>query len=121
MDYSTQVVVESNAIPGVSFTVARMSFARRIELMQQVRDLAQKVEYFQAGDDPKEKMEAALLTLEIDRLYVLWGLRSIQGLALDGEPATPETLIAKGPEHVFREALSAVRSQCGLTEDERKN
>ena len=121
MEYSSQVIVQSKALPGVSFTVARMSFARRLELLQRVRELAQKAEYLEAGDDPRERIDAALLTLEVDRLYVLWGLRSVQGLDLDGVPASPETLVASGPEEVFREALCAVKSQCGLTGDERKN
>ena len=77
-------------------------------------------EFLEAGD-VKEKIDAALLTSEIDRLYVLWGLKELHGLELDGGPATPELLAAIGPEDLFREALDAVRAECGLTEKERKN
>jgi len=62
-----------------------------------------------------------LLTSEIDRLYVLWGLQEIRGLELDGAQGTPESLAAIGPEDLFREALGAVKTECGLTETERKN
>jgi hypothetical protein len=75
----------------------------------------------EAGDTPNEKMEAALLASEIDRIYMLWGLQEVTGLELDGQPATPESLSASGPEELFREALAAVKQQCGLSEAERKN
>ena len=42
-------------------------------------------------------------------------------LELDGVPATPESLAAVGPEELFREAIAAVKAECGLTDAERKN
>ncbi len=45
----------------------------------------------------------------------------MRGLELDGAPATPESLAAIGPEELFREAVAAVKAECGLTETERKN
>jgi hypothetical protein len=51
----------------------------------------------------------------------LWGLEEIHGLELDGQPATAESLIERGPEELFVEALAAVKSECGLSENERKN
>jgi hypothetical protein len=98
-----------------------MTFGRRIELMRAVRDLAARLEYFEAGHDAKNSMEASLLGAEIDRLYIRWGLEEIRGLELDGVPATPESLIDSGPEELFWEALAAVKNECGLTETERKN
>jgi hypothetical protein len=67
------------------------------------------------------RIEAALLTSEIDRMYALWGLREVRGLELDGAAATPESLAAAGPEELFREAVEIVKAECGLTESERKN
>lgn len=107
--------------PGVEFAVSRMSFGRRIELMKKVRDLATRAEFFEAGCDEKNRMEASLLGAEIDRLYLEWGLAEIRGLELDGEPATPRMLLERGPEDLCREALEAVRLECGLSETERKN
>ena len=120
MNYESTVERESQTAPGVTFVLAKMSFGRRVELTRKLREIAQRVEFLEAGD-AKEKIDAALLTSEIDKLYVLWGLREVRGLELDGSPATPESLVAAGPEDLFREALAAVKSECGLTEAERKN
>jgi hypothetical protein len=121
MDYESVAVVESRLAAGVVYTVARMSFARRTELMRRVRELARRVEFLEAGQQPGQKMDAALLRAEIDRLHLSWGLRAISGLRLDGAEATPESLVEEGPEELFREALEAVRAETGLTEAERKN
>jgi hypothetical protein len=121
VELESRSTVNSKTYPGVTFVIARMSFGRRVELMKRVRDLAAKAEFFQAGCDEKNKMEASLLGAEIDRLYVEWGLEGVLGLELDGAPATPGALIERGPEELFREALEAVRNECGLSETERKN
>ena len=121
MIYESVTVVESQVAPGVRFTVAKMSFGRRTELMRQVRELARKMEFLEAGQDAGQKMDAALLGVEIDRLYVKWGLRAISGLELDGRDATPESLAEDGPEELFREAVAVVRAQTGLSAAERKN
>jgi hypothetical protein len=121
MTYESSHTIQSNAVPGVSFTVARMSFARRVDLMRRIRELARRMEFLEASREPGEKMDAGLLRAEIDRLYVEWGLRSVTGLHVDGEEATPSLLAEAGPEELFREALAAVRAETGLTESERKN
>src|SRR5579871_3464940 len=84
--------VASQTRPGVEFSLARMSFGRRLELMQRVRDLSAHLEFFEAGRDSSNQMEAGLLGAEIDRLYVLWGIESVSGLTVDGEPATVDVL-----------------------------
>ena len=121
MTYESVVVIESRAAPGVTFTVAKMSYGRRTELMRRIRELARHVEFLEAGKEPGEKMDAALLEAEIGRLYVGWGLRAISGLVVDGANATPELLAESGPEDLFREALAAVQEQAGLSQAERKN
>lgn len=121
MIYESVVAVESQLAPGVTFSVAKMSYGRRVELMRRVRELARQKEFLEAGHEPEDKMDAALLEAEIGRLYVTWGLRAVTGLILDGIDATPELLAEMGPEELFREALAAVRAQAGLTEAERKN
>src|SRR5207248_11429546 len=120
MDYQSWLERESQTTPGVTFVLSKMSFGRRVELTRRLREIAQKAEFLEAGD-AKEKIDAALLTSEIDRLYALWGLREVRGLELDGAPATPASLADAGPENVFREAVAAVKAECGLTEAERKN
>jgi hypothetical protein len=121
MTYESVRVVESAVAAGVLYTVAKMSFARRVDLMRQVRDLARKVEFLEAGGGAGDKMDAALLQREIDRLYLTWGLREVSGLELDGAAATPDSLADAGPEDLFQEALAAVRAETGLNEAERKN
>jgi hypothetical protein len=121
MNYESVVEIGSAVSAGVKFRVSRMSFGRRIELTRRIRELTQKVEFLEAGEDPKEQLEAALLSAEVDRTYVLWGLKEVTGLELDGSPATPESLVACGPEELFREALTAVKAECGLSDTERKN
>ena len=106
---------------GVRFRVARISVARRIELARKIREIGRKVEFLEAGNDPREKLEAAVLAAEIDRAYLDWGLEEIQGLEIDGEPATPAALIEKGPMDLAKEILDRIKRECGLSEEQRKN
>ena len=121
MEYESTVTRPSKTVDGVSFTISRMSFGRRIELTRRVRDLTRKVEFLQAGDDVREKVEASWLGVEVERLYLEWGLREISGLSIDGQPASVDKLIADGPEDLSREIVAAIRAECGLGVDERKN
>jgi hypothetical protein len=121
MDYSSEKTVESAVAPGVRFTISRMSFGRRVELTREIWGLAGRVEYLAAGDDAREKLQAALLASEIERTYLRWGLCRIEGLTIDGQPATPESAIASGPEELCREMAAAIKAECGLTDEERKN
>jgi hypothetical protein len=89
--------------------------------MRTVRDLARQVEFLEAGKSTNEKMDAALLQAEIDRAFLKWGLMEVSGLVVDGVEATPGSLADAGPERLFREALSLVRAEIGLNEQERKN
>ena len=54
--------------------MARISVGRRIELARRIREIGRKVEFLEAGQDPREKLEAAVLAAEIDRVYLEWGL-----------------------------------------------
>jgi hypothetical protein len=121
MTYESSARVESKARPGVAFVIAKMSFGRRMELVRRIRELTLRCEFLNAGQSTEEKLDAALLSAEIDREYLAWGLRELIGLEVDGVAATPELLASAGPEDLFREAVSAIKAQCGLTETERKN
>jgi hypothetical protein len=120
-EWESRMIVGSETTPGVEFAIARMTFGRRLELMKRVRDLAGRIEYFEAGRDEKNRMEASLLGAEMDKLYLTWGLEEVRGLQIDGVPATPESLVSSGPEALVHEALAAIKAECGLTEAERKN
>jgi hypothetical protein len=89
MVWQSTVNTLSKIHPGVEFVIIRMSFGRRLELMKRVRDLAARAEFFEAGCDEKNRMEASLLGAEMDRLYLEWGLAEVRGLELDGVPASP--------------------------------
>jgi hypothetical protein len=95
--------------------------ARRIELARQIREIGRNVEFLEAGQDPREKLEAAVLAAEIDRVYLEWGLEEIRGLDIDGETATPAALIEKGPLDLAKEILARIKRECGLSDEQRKN
>ena len=121
MEYASEKRIESKALPGVWFTIGRMSFGRRIELTQQVWELAGRVEHLAAGTDARGKLEAALVAAEIDGVYLRWGLRKIEGLTVDGKQATTDLVVGQGPEALCREVVAAIKAECGLTTDEVKN
>lgn len=122
MDYESTITVESKALPGVRVTVRRMSFGRRLELTRQVKQLLSRLEFLAAGEaTAAEEVAAALAASEIDRVYVSWGLAGVEGLEIDGRPATAELLLDAGPESLVSEALALIRREAGLSEEERKN
>jgi hypothetical protein len=106
---------------GIRFAIRRISIGRRIELARLVREAGRGVEFLEASGDAREKLEAAVLAREIDRVYLQWGLAAVEGLMIDGEAATPELLIERGPLDVALEILARIKAECGLSEDERKN
>ncbi|MBY0506332.1 MAG: hypothetical protein K2X03_20605 [Bryobacteraceae bacterium] len=121
MNYAPTIEVDSTWAPGVSYRIARMSFARRLELTRQVRALLARMEFHVAGESPLDKVDAATLSMEIDRLYWEWGLVGIEGLLIGGEAAGRENLLESGPEALVHEILARIKSECGLSEEERKN
>ena len=112
---------DADTLEGVRYEIVRVSFGRRIELARRIREIGRKMEYLEAGNDAREKLEATVLAAEIDRAYLEWGLISVEGLAIDGEAATPETLVDRGPVELAMEILGRIKAECGMTEDERKN
>jgi hypothetical protein len=121
LNYESIIEVTSTWAPSVRYRIERMSFGRRLELTRRVRDLLARHEFHAAGDSPLDRVEASALAMEIDRLYWRWGVLSVEGIAIGGEPATLEMLIDHGPEGLVHEIVAAVKRECGLTEDERKN
>lgn len=112
---------DSSTRAGVRFKIARVSVSRRIELARKIREIGRMLEFLEAGSDPREKIEAAVLEAEIDQAYLEWGLTEIAGLSVDGADATPATLIEKGPMELAMEILARIKAECGLNEAERKN
>jgi hypothetical protein len=54
-------------------------------------------------------------------VYVSWGLAGVEGLEIDGQPASVDLLLEAGPESLVSEALALIRREAGLSEEERKN
>jgi hypothetical protein len=121
VSYESAVTIESKVMPGVKFVINRISFGRRMELSRRVREITQKTEFLEAGSELGEKIEAGLLAQEVDAMYLRWALVGVDGLEIDGEAATAEQLLDRGPEELAREIVVAIKEQCGLSEVERKN
>jgi hypothetical protein len=122
MDYASTVTVDSEVAPGVRLTVRRMSFGRRLELTRQVKQLLSRLDFLSAKEGSvADQTETALVASEIDRAYLCWGLAAIEGIEIDGKPATIEALLEAGPEDLVAEILKLIRREAGLSEEERKN
>jgi hypothetical protein len=119
--YESTARFSSRVLPGVIVTILRMSLGRRIELAKQVRELGNRVEFHEAGEGLRERVEASVIAGEIDATYLRWGLADVDGLTIDGKPAACEDIIAFAPEEFVREVLGRIRAECGLTDEEVKN
>jgi hypothetical protein len=118
--YSSVVWQHSSTYTSVRYAVRRMSLGQRIEMAERIQVLSSKYEFLKAGD-ALEKAEAHLAELLVRRLYLEWGLAAIEGLSIDGEKASVELLIEKGPELLCDEVVTSIRAELELSEDERKN
>jgi hypothetical protein len=119
--YASSLWFDSEVCAGARYRIARISVGRRIELARRIREVGRKIEFLQAGSDPREKLEAMVLASEIEHVYLEWGLEAIEGLTIDGEMATPASVIERGPAALAAEILERLKSECGLGEQERKN
>jgi hypothetical protein len=123
MEYASSMEVESASLPGVRFTINRMSFGRRLDLIRQLKGLLGRLDFVLAAgaETPENQANAALLVGEVNRAYLQWGLRTVSGLEMDGEGVTAETLMDRAPEPLVEEVLLAIRHEAGLTKAETKN
>lgn len=121
MKYESTVKCEAESFPGVSYTVLRMSFDRRLRLIRELRELSARIDYHRAGSGTADAIESTLLEAETDMTYLRWGLVSVEGLEIDGMPATPEALFTEGPENLCREVVVRIRKECFLSADDQKN
>ena len=119
-NYESVVWHKSRCMERVSFAVRRPSLRQRIELTERVRELTLKHEFLAAGD-LSDQLNATLSELLVRMLYLEWGLSTIKGLCIDGQPADVASLIERGPEGLTDEIVTAIKAEAGLSEDERKN
>jgi hypothetical protein len=120
-NWTSREWVESKTMAGVRFEIARVSFLGRIELLKTLRGLMSEMECRAAGSSDRDRVERAWLGLQAQRTYIEWGLTRVDGLLIDGENATPESLLARGPEELCVEIAAAVKDRSFLNEEERKN
>jgi hypothetical protein len=121
LNYESQLTYSSAKFDGVQYTINRMSFGRRVELIRRIKDLVGRMEYFEAGATSAEKVEASLLSAEIDRFYLEWGLTKVSGILIDGAEPTVASLVESAPESLCEEILASIKAECGLSDEERKN
>jgi hypothetical protein len=120
-NHESSIWFDSERVAGVRFLVRRVSLGRRIELASRLREIGRKLEFLEAGGGVQEQLEAAVIKSEIERAYVTWGLNRVEGLTIDGEEATPELVIERGPLGLAEEILERIKAECGLNQAERKN
>ncbi len=118
--YESLLWLQSELFPGVEFSLRKMSLAQRIELTSRVRELTLRNEFLRAGEI-KDHLEATLADLMVQKLYVEWAVVDLRGLRIDGQAASLDLLIARGPEELVKEMAEAIREHLELTDDERKN
>ena len=116
VEYSSVVWRNSEAFKNVR----KMSLAQRIEMAERIQALSSKYEFLRAGD-ALEQAQAHLSDLLVRKLYLEWGLAVLEGLTIDGEKASVELLIEKGPELLCEEIITSIRAELELSVEERKN
>jgi len=121
MDYRTKTQHQSRRFPGVAYTLRRVSLGARVELTEKLGDLARKVEFHSAGTGVADRAMVSHLCSKADEIYLRWGMVSLSGLVIDGEPADIDSLVNLGPDELVDEILESIRGECGLSEHERKN
>ncbi len=110
----------SCAMDGVRFALRRVSLGQRMELTKRIIELMVQHDFLKAGGPP-DQLQAALSDLLVSKLYLEWGLAQVEGLTIDGQAATAELLIEKGPEDLASEIIAVLKQEAGLNEEERKN
>ena len=120
INYESQLTFESESVPGVEFSIRRMSFLQHLDLTGRLRQLVLKNEFLAAGE-LTDQLEAKMANALVQKLYIEWALADLAGLSIDNEPATIERLLEKGPLELINEISKVIRSETELSEPERKN
>jgi hypothetical protein len=119
-DHRSYVWHDSSTHQGVRFATRQISLAGRIELSRRIQDVIFKNEFLRAGD-ALEQAQASMADLLARRVYVEWGIAQIEGLMIDGSPASVQDAIEQGPERLCQEMVQTLQGELNLSEEERKN
>lgn len=121
MNYQSTVRKESTVLPGVWFAIKKLSLSGRLNLLRLVRQEGRDLDFHSASDGMADQIRAREVTASIEAIYIRWGLSSLEGLFIDDRPADHDLLLEKGPEALCHEIAEAIRAECFLSEEERKN
>jgi len=118
-EWDSRMVVASEAMPGVGIRRCADDLRAASGADEEGAGSLGRIEYFDAGRDEKNRMEASLLGAEMDNS--IWpgtrrGPRTIARWCCRNAGIAGAT----GPEALVHEALAAIKAECGLTEPERK-
>jgi hypothetical protein len=134
--YTSTIPFESALFPGVTGQIRRMSAARRDDLAMWIAEAQSRIHEvlleLEAAEAEADGVAKAIATqklsdelLRLDRsvrsVHLRWGVKSLEGLEIDGHAADVELLIEAGPEELIFELAAEVRKVLGLSENERKN
>lgn len=128
--------IHSEAFPGVTFLLRKMTEGRRMELRRiisepnlRVREILREQDaIYKTEENNQDTLKWMTLQDELDGLmlekinpaWVLWGVKQIEGLEVDGRPLSVEDW-SDWPSALFDEVLSAVKAEAELNGAERKN
>src|SRR6202044_2341976 len=52
--------------------------------------------------------QLTLIVNDFSPIYARWGIKTIEGLEIDGQPATVDTLLSDGPEPLVNEVVNEI-------------
>jgi hypothetical protein len=98
-----------------------MSLLRRHRLMLQLKQLAAERAFHAAGNGVWDEISCAELHARIQTTAIRCGLAELEGLSIDGQLASIESLLERGPESLCTEIAEAIADENTVSSDERKN
>lgn len=90
------------------------------------RETGEQIREFTNKEDEQEMMYllddlTTFKQTEVYPAYLRWGVASLEGLEIDGEPATVDSLLELGPPELVEEILAAIEGRSEITADAAQN
>jgi hypothetical protein len=125
MQWNYETEYDSRNVPGYSYTIRRISLARRMRFLAQNHDLIQELRFLSATPDPthQEKTEIAQLELELSQ-HLLEECLLKFGETPNLDPVDEsriEWLLTEAPSGLCVEILAHISEEISLSELRRKN
>ncbi|CAB4130912.1 hypothetical protein UFOVP130_44 [uncultured Caudovirales phage] len=135
MNFESRLTIPSTltGFEDVKFTLNKMTEGRRIKLRlalaetsAKLREMVEEATTLAGQSEPSTVRASALLDgvtalieEKVTPQWVRWGLHSIEGLTIDGEAATTDSLIESGPRALYAEIADAIKREAGMSEEQR--